>query len=76
MENTQLKNVPIYRIIKKEDKSLGIVTQVIFAKDDDNKKLIMIDVCEMVVVDVFYDWEDFTNEYKLDVALRIYESIK
>ena len=40
MENAHLKNVPIYRIIKKEDKSFGIVTQVIFAKDDDNKKLI------------------------------------
>tara|TARA_R100000655_G_C2901996_1_gene179013 strand:+ start:345 stop:572 length:228 start_codon:yes stop_codon:yes gene_type:complete len=75
MENSQIKNVPIYRVIKKENKSEGIITQVIFAKDDENKKLIMVDVCEMVVVDFFYDWEDFTNQYKLDVALRIYEHI-
>tara|TARA_R100001015_G_C4620228_1_gene177119 strand:- start:215 stop:442 length:228 start_codon:yes stop_codon:yes gene_type:complete len=75
MENTQIKNVPIYRIIKKEDKLENIITQVIFAKDDENKRLIMVDVCQMVVVDVFYDWEDFTNQYKLDVALRIYECI-
>tara|TARA_Y100001963_G_scaffold80079_1_gene111167 strand:+ start:98 stop:325 length:228 start_codon:yes stop_codon:yes gene_type:complete len=75
MENTQIKNVPIYRIIKKQDKSEGIITQVIFAKDDETKKLIMVDVCQMIVVDYFYDWEDFTNQYKLDVALRIYESI-
>ena len=75
MENSQIKNVPIYRVIKKENKSEGIITQVIFAKDDENKRLIMVDVCEMVVVDFFYDWEDFTNQYKLDVALRIYQHI-
>ncbi len=73
MENSHLKNVPIYRIITKENKSEGLITQVIFAKDDDNKKLIMVDVCDMLVIDIFYDWEDFTNYYKLDVALRIYE---
>jgi hypothetical protein len=76
MENSHLKSIPIYRIIKSSDKSEGIVTQVIFVKDDDNKKLIMVDICQMIVVDVFYDWEDFTNGYKLDVALRIYESIR
>ena len=73
MENSHLKNVPIYRIITKKNKSEGLITQVIFAKDDDNKKLIMVDVCNMLVIDIFYDWEDFTNYYKLDVALRIYE---
>lgn len=75
MENSQIKNVPIYKIIKREDKFEGIITQVIFAKDDDKKRLIMVDVCQMVVIDYFYDWEDFTNQYKLDVALRIYEHI-
>ena len=76
MENSQIKNVPTYKIIKKEDKIERAITKVIFAKDDENKRLIMVDVCQMVVVDVFYDWEDFTNQYKLDVALRIYESIR
>lgn len=75
MENSQIKNVPIYKIIKREDKFEGIITQVIFAKDDDKKRLIMVDVSQMVVIDYFYDWEDFTNQYKLDVALRIYEHI-
>jgi hypothetical protein len=75
MENSQIKNVPTYKIIKREDKIERAITQVIFAKDDDNKRLIMVDVCQMVVVDVFYDWEDFTNQYKLDVAFRIYECI-
>jgi hypothetical protein len=76
MENSHLKSVPVYRIITSSDKSEGKITQVIFVKDDDNKKLIMVDICQMFVIDVFYDWEDFTTHYKLDVALRIYESIR
>ena len=76
MENSYLKSVPIYRIIKSEDKSEGKITQVIFIRDDDKKELIMADICNMLVCGVFYDWQDFTNNYKLDVALRIYECIK
>lgn len=76
MENSHVKSIPIYRIIKSSDKSEGIITQVIFVKNDDDKKLLMVNVCEMSVIDIFYDWEDFTNHYKLDVALRIYESIR
>ena len=76
MDNSHLKSVPIYRIIKSVDKSEGTITQVIFVKDDDNKKLIMVDICKMIVIDFFYDWEDFTRHYKLDLALRIYESIR
>ena len=74
MENLHSKSIPIYRIIKSSDKTEGIITQVIFVKNDEDKKLLMVNVCEMSVIDIFYDWEDFTSQYKLDVALRIYES--
>lgn len=78
MKNSHVKSIPIYRIIKSSDKTEGIITPVIFVTKlkDEYKKLLMVDVCEMSVIDVFYDWEDFTSQYKLDVALRIYESIR
>ena len=74
MEHT--KTIPIYRIIKRFDKSENKITKVIFIRDEINEKLIMANVCEMTKCDSFDDWDDFTSKYKLDIASRIYTFIK